>query len=167
MQEEDKIEHVRSLPQVKEDLPLQKTAWKIQKVCWVIIAVFMLLIASGLFGNGPLSQVRETKNNITLEYERFSRYQGAITTTIRLTAAEPVVNVSIPVAYLSGFQLETVFPESYESKIEDGAVIYSFDTGNNRTLTIHFFAHPERPGIIKGNWTVNRSTFPVSHLIYP
>ena len=71
---------------------------------------------------------------IKLEYERFSRYQGSIITTIRLTAAEPVVNISIPVTYLAGFQLETVFPESYESKIEDGAVIYSFDTRNNRSL---------------------------------
>lgn len=167
MQEEDNIERVRSIPQIPEDIGLQKIAWKIQKVCWVIIVVVMLLIAAGVFGNGPLSNVREIKKNITVEYERFSRHKGEIKTTIHLTGVQQHVNVSIPVTYLSAFKLETVFPGSYESKIESGAVLYTFDSGNSTSLTIHFFAHPEKSGLIRGNWIVNKAPFQLTHFIYP
>ncbi|QEC53896.1 hypothetical protein EDD80_10871 [Anseongella ginsenosidimutans] len=167
MQEEDKIEPVKSLPQVKENLPLQRTAFKIQKVCWVVILAVTLLIGLGFFGNGPVSKVMSAKENITLEYERFSRYQGQMKTTIHLEGGPRIANIRIPITYLSGFKLETVFPESYESKIEGDAIVYSFDTGNNQSLTIHFFACPERSGLIEGTWTVNQQAFPLTHIIYP
>lgn len=167
MQEKDKIERVASLPQLHEDIPLQRTAWKIQKVCWVVIVLLMIVIAAGIFGDGPLSSVRETRGSISMEYERFSRDKGEMETVIHVKGTEGRIEVRIPLDYLARFKIDKIFPETFESKISGNEIVYSFDTGNSPTLNIHFFLFPQTLGSVKGRWTVNQTVFEPSHFIYP
>ncbi|MFS8616953.1 MAG: hypothetical protein FWJ85_09020 [Solitalea sp.] len=173
MAEEENIEPVRSTPSLHEALPLQRMAWKIQKVCWVVIGTLMVLIALGLFGNGPISKVRETKQHVTMEYERFARSRSAVVTSVYISGSpaeggSPAqATIGIPLPYLSEFELETVVPESYETEIGNNAIYYRFDVPDSAVLTVRFFSHPQNQGSVKGNWTVNGIPFPVHHFIYP
>lgn len=167
MREEDKIVPITSLPQLHEDLRLQHTAWRIQKVCWGAIVLTMIFIALGLFGEGPLSTVRETSGSITLEYERFSRDEGKMETVVRLKDGANRAEVHIPLNYLARFKIEKVFPETFESKISGNALVYFFEPEKSASLNIRFFLVPQRPGPVKGNWSVNEATFELSQFIYP
>ncbi|HYH56429.1 MAG TPA: hypothetical protein VD772_07445, partial [Anseongella sp.] len=66
MEFEDKIEKVKAPPEVDEDLPMHIKGWKVQRVCWYIISGLLLLIALGVFGEGPLSRVRDTSGGAIL-----------------------------------------------------------------------------------------------------
>lgn len=167
MQEEDKIAPIASLPQLREDLPLQRIAWRIQKVCWVGIVMIMIFIALGLFGEGPLSKVRKTRGSTTLEYERFARDEGKMETVVRLKAGATPAEVRIPLNYLARFKIDKVFPETFESKISGNALVYFFEPEKSASLNIQFFLVPQDPGPVKGNWSVNEVTFELSQFIYP
>src|SRR5690606_3944119 len=191
MAEEENIEPVRSTPSLQEALPLQRMAWKIQKVCWVVIGTLMVLIALGLFGNGPISKVREIKQHVTMEYERFARSRSAVVTSVYISDSQAgggsqagsgsqaggdspaedgspaQTTIGIPLPYLSEFELETVVPESYETEIGNNAIYYRFDMPDSAALTVRFFFHPQNQGSVKGNWTVNGIPFSVHHFIYP
>ncbi|MCK6497869.1 MAG: hypothetical protein L6Q38_00145 [Nitrospira sp.] len=61
---------------IDQDLPFQYRAWRYQRMAWAALALTLAGALLGLFGQGPLADasVRSADGQVTLDYERFTRY---------------------------------------------------------------------------------------------
>lgn len=167
MAAEERIERTASLPGLDEDLQLQIRGWKVQRVCWFFLLLLLILTGMGLFGEGVLSKRRLMAEQVSFEYERFPRYSNETEVLIRMRSPGPRAEVEIPLAYLSCFKTEEVFPAVFERKVKGDDLSYSFDTGGKDSLLIAFRLTPQKRGSVSAEWNVNGTDLRVSHFIYP
>lgn len=165
MQTKD-IEKIRHSLQLDEKLRHQVNGWKAQKIGFAAIAIIIVLTALGLFGNGQLSSTTIEQRSITLEYDRFLRYEKELNIYWRLSG-DKETTFQIPIQYLDYFKIENVVPDGYETNISDGYVNYTFIADQPAEIIVHFYLNPQKTGSISGAWIVNDQSFQITHFIYP
>ena len=141
--------------EIDQDLEFQRKAWVAQRVGWVVMALFVLAAAVGLLGSGPLSRARAAVPGVmTLEYERFARFETSTTLTVRLdsavTAGE-LVRVSLNRDFLDSAKIETVLPPPARVESAAGRLIYVFAVAEPRVpLLLTFTLAPQEFGVHAG-----------------
>lgn len=118
-------------PTVNQDLPFQYLTWRLQRMAWGLIALVLLSALLGVFGHGPLSETtrRDPSIPLSLEYERFGRYQSALTLHVHVHgAAAPHGTVGIWFSgdYLSKVHIEHIMPMPESSHITPTGMTYVF-----------------------------------------
>jgi hypothetical protein len=113
---------------LERQLRFHRLEWRVQRIGWVIIAIFLVLALAGLFGGGPLSNVRAEAATGRIDYERFVR--SGSPTEIVITppsgAEHGVSRVEITADYLAAFQIERVTPQPTTVRVADGRLVYEF-----------------------------------------
>ena len=160
------IEMVRTDLQIDEQLDAHRRGWVAQRYGLVFIFSLILLAAIGIFGDGITSSSRESTNSVTVESERFYRFEARMELKIAASnSAEGEVTVAFPNAYLQQFRIESIQPEPKESRNVNGEVRYIFEGSGDMDIT--FFLIPQKVGDISGTVAVNENTFSLNHFIYP
>lgn len=160
------VERIKHSLELEERLDHQLKGWMIQKICSAGIGIIVLLTALGLFGNGLLSSKKIEKNGISLQYEKFLRYEKEMNLGWSTTGYEEI-EILIPMQYLDHFKIEKVVPEGYETVITKGYVSYTFKGDNAAHTSIRFYLTPQKTGNVTGEWLVNKQNFQLRHFIYP
>jgi len=160
------VERIKHSLELEEKLDHQLKGWRVQKMCRVGIGIIILLTALGLFGNGLLSSKKIKKNGISLQYEKFLRYEKEMDISWTVTGQEEI-QFLIPMQYLDRFKIEKVVPEGYETALTDGYVSYTFKVTKAGETFVHFFLNPKKTGNIAGEWLINKQDFQLKHFIYP
>lgn len=162
----DDVEMVRTGLQIDEQLDAHRRGWVVQRYGLLFILVLVASAAIGIFGDGLTSSVRESANSVTVESERFYRFEARM--EVKITASDTgggELTVAFPGAYLKHFRIESIQPEPKENVNMNGAVQYTFEgTG---AAEIIFFLIPQKAGSIRGSVTVNEHRFDLRHFIYP
>ena len=72
--------------EINQDLDFQRRCWKVQRIGWTIMTLLILGGLLGMFGRGPFSRTLASDPSIplSLEYERFGRYQSPLTLSLHL-----------------------------------------------------------------------------------
>lgn len=154
---------VKKLP-VEDDISLHRKGWIIQRIGWVLMFVFLIAALLGLFGEGPLSRKKIKAGNITLEYERFCRYEHGI--EIRLQSeGENIYTVSIPQKYLKSFRVGDIVPEPQKQTATPGYINYQFEGSQNNVIT--FYVSPVQRSNVEEVFRVNANSFTIKQTIYP
>lgn len=128
--------------------------------------MFAFLIAAilGLFGEGPLSNKKIQAGNISVEYERFCRYEHGM--EIRLqSAGENISTVSIPQDYLKSFRVAEIVPEPEKQVANEGSIQYRFEGSQNNIVS--FYLDPIERKSVEGLLQVNSHPFTIKQTIYP
>lgn len=141
--------------EIDQDLEFQRKAWVAQRVGWALMALFVLAAAVGLLGAGPLSHARAAIPGVmTLEYERFARFESSETLTVRLDSAATageVVRLSLNREFLDSAKIETVLPPPARVESAAGRLIYVFAMGEPRVpLVVTFTFEPQDIGVHEG-----------------
>lgn len=161
-----KVEKVFTALEIDESIDLHILAWRIQPVAWFIIILFIVTGALGLYGTGWLSKVSFTRNEVTVNYERYFRNGAEMKIKIDDWNKFDQTELIFSRDYLTHFSIGSIVPEPDEVAISGGDVHYFFK-GSPGTRTISFFVVPQEAGKISGQLTVNQSVFHLSHIIYP
>lgn len=157
---------VRTDMEIDEQLDAHRRGWVAQRYGLVFIFSLIVLAAIGVFGDGVTSSSRESANSVTVESERFYRFEASMDIKISVSnSADGEVTVAFPNDYLQGFRIESIQPEPKENKNVDGEVRYIFQGSGNFDIT--FFLIPQQVGSIRGSVTVNENKFSLNHFIYP
>ena len=161
----DEIEQIEPDISVQEDIEYQKKGWTIQQVASYLIFGLTILIASGLFGNGPLSNVETKQGQVTLSYERFLHKMGSTQADIRLQQVDSITIVELPLSYLTCFLIESVVPKPLENHISGDKMVYRFKT--SQTGHVIFQTSSRIIGAYRDTIRVNGTSLAFSHFTYP
>ena len=151
-------------PPVKDEIALHRKGWIVQRIGWVLMFAFLIAATLGLFGEGPLSQMKLQAGNISVEYERFCRYEHGM--EIRLqSGAENISMVSIPEKYLKSVRISDIVPEPEKQVAIAGHIQYLFAGSQNNIVT--FYLSPVQRKSVEGIFQVNNHPFTIKQTIYP
>jgi len=160
--------------EIDQDLEFQRKAWVAQRVGWVLMGLFVLAAAVGVLGSGPLSRARAVVPGVmTLEYERFARFETSETLTVRLESAATagdVVRLSLDRDFLDSAKIETVLPPPVRVESAAGRLIYVFALAQPRVpLVVTFSFEPQTIGVQEGVVRLESSDARIAfrQLVYP
>lgn len=118
-------------PELNQDLAFQQYTWRIQRIGWGVIAFILAAAVFGAFGHGPLSHTtaRDVSLPLSVEYERFGRYQTASTLRVHVHERPPDqhrMKIWFSHEYLSKIDIQHMAPEPLETETSPTGVIYTF-----------------------------------------
>ena len=149
---------------IKDEISLHRIGWIIQRIGWCLMFAFLIAAVLGLFGEGLLSKKKLQAGNISLEYQRFGRYEHGMNITIQ-SKQENISTVAIPQDYLKNFRLSTIVPEPARQVASAGNVNYQFEGAENRMIT--FYLNPIQRKTVEGIFRANAYSFAIKQTIYP
>jgi hypothetical protein len=128
----------------ESELVFHRKEWRIQRIGWVLVALFLILAAGGLFGNGPLSRAHTGNGAGRLDYERFVRYGLSTDLIVTPTASANGVNrVEVSGVYLEAFRVERITPEPVAVRMNGPNIVYEFASAAPGA-SISFHMRPQR-----------------------
>jgi hypothetical protein len=133
----------------ESELVFHRREWRVQRVGWVFMALLPLLALAGVFGEGPLSEVRVSNDAIAmLRYERFTR-KGADTVVMIEPAAggrsAQTLQIALASDYLGAFRIEQITPEPASAQAANGRIVFAFEQAE-AGAGIRFHLKPQRIG---------------------
>jgi hypothetical protein len=153
----------KTLP-VEDNIALHKKGWVIQRIGWGLMFAFLLASVLGLFGEGPLSTRKRTAGHITVEYERFGRYEHGM--ILRVESKEQnIARVCIAEDYLRVFRINNIVPRPQKQAGAGANVEFYFEGPENTEVT--FYTEPVERRSITGAVKVNNDSFSIKQTIYP
>lgn len=163
----DSIEIVTTDLEIEEELDAHRKGWAAQRVGLIFIFALVILAAAGVFGDGLASKNTISHDQITVESERFYRFEARMPIKVHVAdvQTENGLTLAFPSHYLQNFRIESIQPEPKSNKIDDGTVSYTFEGRGSMEIT--FFLIPKTPGTIAGDLDVNGNIFALKHFIYP
>ncbi len=115
------------------------------------MAALIAVALSGLLGGGPLSGTRLDSPALSVDYERFLRYQTAtalLVTLRRASPAEPSLDLLVDRRLLRAFTVRQVTPEPQQATHEPGGTRYTFSAPPaTQEVTVRFDLEPDRVGM--------------------
>src|SRR5688572_25083927 len=98
------VEKVHADLDIDEHLKMQEKGWAIPDVGMLCMFVFILSAALGRYGDGIVSNQSLTKNEASIEYDRFFRFEAKMDFKVKATGVENT-RISFPAEYLSHFEM--------------------------------------------------------------
>ena len=161
----EKIERIKTSLQIEEDINLQIKGWIFQRIGWGLMLIFLMLAALGLFGNGILSKRTLAREGVTINYERFFRYDAETEIEIEVLNAQGNINIAMPASFTRSYKVETIIPEPTVQRINNDSTEYVFAAGGKSKITL--FVVTRKRGSIQTTIRVNETGFPLKTFIYP
>ena len=150
---------------MEDEIDLHQKGWIVQRIGWVFLALIVIAASLGLFGNGLLSKTSKAEKNVSIEYERFARFESQTELTIKALNLRDGVEIRIPQSYLRNMELEKSIPQPTRQRLAQEHLILSFDAQESASLTLVF--NPTTTGTVAAVFEVNRERLNISHFIYP
>lgn len=147
-----------------------RRAWRLQHLGWAIIAAIVLAGAIGLFGSGPFSSTTRSAQGLSLEFDRFVRYQSPFTLRIDIPvpAGSSQAELSLPRSYFDAIQIESMLPTPVQVLTEADAVSFLFAVVPSATsLSVSIHAEPTGVGLLRGELVAGGRSLPFTQLAWP
>jgi hypothetical protein len=150
-------------PTVNQDLAFQHRTWRLQRMAWVVIALVLLSALSGVFGHGPLSEttLRDPSIPLSVDYERFGRYQSALTLHVHIhggAAPHGTVGIWFSDDYLRKVHIEHIMPTPERAQISPTGMTYVFQVAQpEQEADIIVDLQAQKIGLIRGRIGLDES----------
>jgi hypothetical protein len=128
--------------------------WRVERAGLVAMALVIVAALTGLTGGGPLSraQARTADGRLTLEYERFMRWDAPAPLRLRFDASAAdggEIRVWLDRGYLRDVKIERVVPEPQKVQLGAGRVTYVFPSaGGSAGDTVTMYVEPQSVGAV-------------------
>ena len=159
-------------PHDRADRPWELRA---QRAGWLAFAALILAAIAGLLGPGPLSrdQVTDPAGQLTIEYNRFERYQRQTELRIRVAPAavrDGQVRIWVGQAFSDDVEIVSIQPQAERTELGSDRHVLLFPTprlNGEATVTIRYA--PDRTfGWIEGQIGIEGGpALAISQFIYP
>ena len=159
------IERIKTSLEIEEDINLHITGWIVQRIGWFLMLVFLLSAALGLFGNGVLSHKRITTSGVTLQYEKFTRFENDTEIEIQADSQNGFIEVALSDQFTRHFKIDRIIPEPGDQKIIQRAKVFVFPAAGKGEIT--FFVMAREKGRLHTAISINGIDFQYTNFIYP
>jgi hypothetical protein len=159
--------------EIPQDIAFHHRLWVVQRVGWIVALLIIALALGGLFGGGPLSDVRAGDAALTIEYDRFMRRDSP--TEIRIDAqpsAENEIRIAFTRDYIHEMRVDSILP--YPQRVETlaGEVLFVFRIAPQaRSARITINAMPLHVGSLQGRVRIvgdaNAPSIPLDQFVWP
>jgi protein-L-isoaspartate(D-aspartate) O-methyltransferase len=160
----------RKTLEIPEDLAFQRREWAIQRVCWVVMGLLILAGLLGLLGPGPFSSTSVDGATISVEHERFARYQTAtsLIVEVRPGQANGELRIWLDRSYLDNVHVESIVPEPGRVELGADAHTYVFHAAPGvKATVVTFYLKPERMGRLRGRAGMGDEAIEFQQFVYP
>jgi hypothetical protein len=154
-----------------DDLGHERAIWKFQHWAWTFFALILIAALAGFFGDGVVSHAKASKPGLSLEYQRFGRYQAPSTLKLALNAGG---GNTLPAVWLSQdfvdqIEIQKIYPQPERVKVAGDRLIYIFNVARtNEPVAIAFHFKPDGYGKTRARLgLVDGSELTFSQFIYP
>lgn len=156
--------------QISEDMRQQKREWAIQPIAWIILYLFLIAIALGLTGSGPLSKAvaGSPEGAVQMEYDRFMRRQSPNSLHMTTQSTSNTVRIMLDSRYVKQIQIRKITPEPEQVISEGDETTFIFNAVPSKPMHADFQIRSETAGTLKGWVAVEgkpRHTF--TQFVYP
>jgi hypothetical protein len=155
--------------EIDEDPAFEKRSWIAQRIGWALMSFFVLSGLLGFFGAGPVSRTSAgAPNTVTLEYERFLRYQTPTSLRIKTRTQNGAARVIVAQEYLDRVKVEKVVPQPARVEAMDGFVIYEFAAHGAGEISVKFDLITQELGELSGTVALDQlSRVSFRQFVYP
>ncbi len=128
---------------INQDLAFEKVQWWTQRGGWALMVGVGVLALSGLLGHGPVSTdtVSASSGGFEIEFERFIRHRSPEQLVVEVGpewVRDGQASVWFDALYLSGIELESLYPEPESARSGGGRFVYTFALGpEGGTVTLN------------------------------
>jgi len=122
-----------------------------QQIGTVVLTVFVIAGVAGAFGNGPLSTTRVQSENITLEFERFTRQTFRTQLEISIhgsTGASQEIHISRD--FLRRVEMLETRPAETLKRLEDDTAVFEVPVANGNA-SLELLYTPKSFGVLQAN----------------
>lgn len=160
--------------EINQDLDFQCRCWRVQRIGWTIIALLVLGGLLGVFGRGPFSHtlVSDPSIPVSLEYERFGRYQNRLTLSLHLNAGaseDGKVRLWFSQDFLRQVQIQNITPKPDGAELSPSGTTYIFALAlptDGGDVIVHL--EPQAIGLLSGKVGLTESrSITFTQWIYP
>lgn len=158
--------------EIDADMNFQVKEWRVERIGWVLMALLALAGLLGLFGEGPLANVRAENGPIAVEYDRFERLLSPAQLQIQV-APEAVQNdevrLQVTRKLLDGLEVQDISPQPDSMELSPDTVVYVFKVTNpNAPMRITFDMETAKAGSHSGQVGIeNGALVDIRQFIYP
>ena len=160
--------------EINQDMDFQRRCWKVQRIGWTIMALLILGGLLGLFGRGPFSRtlISDPSIPLSLEYERFGRYQSRLTLNVHVNPGAfeaGKVRLWFSQDFLSRVQIQGITPHPDGTELSSSGMIYLFTLAEpNQGGDVILHGEPQAIGLLSGKVGLSEShSIPFTQWIYP
>ncbi|WP_219416215.1 hypothetical protein [Pseudonocardia nigra] len=124
-----------------------------QRVAWGVFALIALAALAGLIGPGPLSSatVTDPSGLVRIDYDRFTRFKGDSSLQLQVQPAKPgTAEVWISSEFLSGVQIQQVWPQPDTWTAANGGDVLTFPVSDTDPVTVEMQVRPDHIGMLRG-----------------
>jgi hypothetical protein len=154
-----------------DDLTHERAIWKVQHFAWAVFALILIAALLGLFGDGLVSHAKAGKSGLSIEYERFGRYQAPSSLKLRLSAGggNTLPAVWFAREFVDQIEMGEIYPLPERVKVSSDRLIYIFNVAQtNNDVAITFRFKPDGYGKTRGRLgLVDGPELTFSQFIYP
>jgi hypothetical protein len=154
-----------------EDLAHERVIWKLQHFAWGLFALIGVAAVAGVFGSGPAARAKAQNASLSVEYERFLRYQASSTLKLHVSdgAGSALPAVWLAKDFVDNLEIERIYPAPEQVKVGPDRFIYVFNVAQtNGTVTIAFHFKPDGYGRTRGRvGLVGGSEVGFEQFVYP
>jgi hypothetical protein len=159
---------------INQDLAFQRTCWTAQRIGWIAMALLVLSALLGLFGRGLFSHtlIRDPSIPLSVEYERFGRYQSPLTLRVHVNpgaSAVGTVGLWFSQDFLRNVRIQSITPQPDRAELSPNGTVYIFGLAQRNQggeAIVHF--EPLIIGALSGKVGLTEShTIAFTQWIYP
>lgn len=163
----DKVERVKSSLQIEEDIDLHVRGWILQRIGWGLMFTFLILAALGFFGDGILSQKEIITDDITVNFERFTRRESDTEIEIIASDRNGSIDVVLSPTFNKVYKIEQILPEPTSQEINNGNTVFEFPAKGQGQITMFLTIRKRVTGNNASAIKVNETDFELNNFIYP
>jgi len=131
--------------EIGQDLAFERRQEQVRRLSAVAGAALLLAALLGVFGaGGPFAHAEVSSGAVTVEYERFTRYEAQTNLDIEVSDSEGETDIALARSYLQDVSVENISPEPESATVAPDRTVYTFDLEPGATVT--FELKPERFG---------------------
>jgi hypothetical protein len=162
----ERLQRVGDL-EIGQDLRFERRQYTARKVAAALGGLILLVALLGLFGaGGPLADATEESGPLSVEYERFARYEAQTEIEVQADAGGAETPVALGQSYLDDVSVEQISPEPNGTTVLPDRVIYTFDLEPGSSVT--FELRPQEIGSKSVTvWGPDGARVEFSQLVYP
>src|SRR5688500_10401811 len=104
------MEKLKPEAENEDEISLHEKGWIVQRVGWTILFILLTAASFGIFGSGVISTKKLVKNEASVKFERFARFESPMILEIHTQSNTGKIEILLPLSYFSSVELEKIHP---------------------------------------------------------
>jgi hypothetical protein len=173
---EDEAFRVPSMQQISEIdvgyLPKIEAGWfAVQRVGWFFMVACVIGGLAGVFGRGPLAQVRESTNSgVGIGYEKVLRFKTPTSLSVQIPDSyrDKLVKIFLSNKMLKQVPYNDISPRPTRQIASQNGITFMFARDSNAPMSVQFAQQPVQAGAVYGVVQVgSEQPIPVNQFVFP